>query len=206
MRESRRDRFQHRSAGHYLLRSGTTWPISGAPPSGPRGAGDSVAAVISSRAEARYSGGRSQVKPRLSTSAIETIPRNTRRRRRFVCSAVDGRKWGRTRSPARLCRPREAGDLIRGRVSRADFGMVLVPRGASMETEGCRREASRRRGRSGSVRVPNRTPSRPPMMPQVGASMRKINDDKLILPRPGHRICDSRMRTALAMSRGIGGQ
>ncbi len=68
---------------------------SGALPPGPRAAGGSVAAVISSRAEARYSGGRSQVKPRLSASAIASVPSNTRRRRRFVCCAVDGRKFGR---------------------------------------------------------------------------------------------------------------
>jgi hypothetical protein len=71
---------------------------SGALPVAPRTAGDSLAGVIWSRADARYSGGRSQVKPRLSTSAIVSVPRNTRRRRRFVCSAVDARKFGRTRS------------------------------------------------------------------------------------------------------------
>jgi hypothetical protein len=71
---------------------------SGALPTAPAGASDPLPGAICSRAEARYSGVRSQVKPRLSASAIVSVPRNTRRRRRFVCSVADGWKLGRTRS------------------------------------------------------------------------------------------------------------
>ena len=59
-----------------------------APAAGSDG-GASSAGVISTRAEARYSGDRSQVKARLIASAVSRVAMNTRRRRALLRAVAD---------------------------------------------------------------------------------------------------------------------